>query len=367
MIQLLSPKAKINIIRIIPFGLIWLIFSIVYSLLERGLLGELSNYPSTGNPYNFSGAIFITPLIALIIGLGVGTIEILFLQKRFLRMSFIKKIVFKTFLYLVIIIGFLLITTAVFNASELKTDVWDKSVWNNVWVFFTNFSFWSVEVYIAAIIGVSLFYTEVSDNLGPGVLNNFFSGKYHSPLEEERIFMFLDMKSSTTIAENMGHVKYFEMLKEYFSDLSDPIIIYSGEIYQYVGDEIVVSWTLKNGMLNNNCILCFFAIKAAIQAQTGKYNKKFGLLPEFKAGFHFGKVITGEIGVIKKEIIFTGDTLNTTARIQGLCNTYQVDNLISDHLVKKLDLHSAFLIKALGENELRGRDEKIKLFTILTS
>ena len=74
--------------------------------------------------------------------------------------------------------------------------------------------------------------------------------------------MFLDMKSSTTIAESLGHVKYFEMLKEYYSDLSDPIIKYSGEIYQYVGDEIVVSWKLKNGLQNNNCIQCFFAMKA---------------------------------------------------------------------------------------------------------
>ena len=73
--------------------------------------------------------------------------------------------------------------------------------------------------------------------------------------------MFLDMKSSTTIAGNLGHVKYFEMLREYYSVLSDPIVKYSGEIYQYVGDEIVVSWKLKRGLENNNCIQCFFALK----------------------------------------------------------------------------------------------------------
>jgi len=75
---------------------------------------------------------------------------------------------------------------------------------------------------------------------------------------------------------------------------------------------------------------------------------------------------TGEIGVIKKDIIFTGDVLNTTARIQGLCNLYDVDILISSDLLKKLDLHSQFEIKTLGENELRGRDEKLELFTILS-
>ena len=106
-------------------------------------------------------------------------------------------------------------------------------------------------------------------------------------------------------------------------------------------------------------------MKEALRKQTTKYNEKFSLLPEFKAGFHLGKVTTGEIGVIKKDIIFTGDVLNTTARIQGLCKTYKVDIIISGNLIKELNLNSQFQIKTLGENELRGRDEKIELFTIL--
>ncbi|WP_158267567.1 adenylate/guanylate cyclase domain-containing protein [Adhaeribacter arboris] len=173
------------------------------------------------------------------------------------------------------------------------------------------------------------------------------------------------MKSSTTIAENLGHVTYFEMLREYYADLSNSILEYSGEIYQYVGDEIVVTWKLKTGLTNNNCLQCFFAMKAAIKKQSNKYYEKFDLLPEFKAGFHLGKVTTGEIGVLKKEIIFTGDVLNTTARIQALCNTYQVDLVLSGHLIKKLPLSSAFQFQALGESELRGRDEKIELYTII--
>jgi adenylate cyclase len=362
--QILSPLARINIFRIIPFGLIWLFFSLVYTLLERGLLGDLKYYPSTGNPYNFSSTIFITPATALLLGLSIGTIEILLLNKLFVRISLFKKIVYKSIIYIAINILILLIFTIVFHLIELKTNIFNKMVWQYTWLFFTNYAFWSVEVYIAAIIGVSLFYIEISENLGQGVLNNFFMGKYHRPIEEERIFMFLDLKSSTTIAENMGHVRYFEMLKEYFSDLTAPIIKHAGEIYQYVGDEVVVSWKLKNGLLNNNCILCFFAIQSTIRNQIRKYNEKFGIVPEFKAGFHFGKVITGEIGIVKKEIIFTGDVLNTTARIQGLCNMHEVDILISDRLMEKLDLPSQFHIRALGESTLRGREEKIELYSI---
>jgi len=176
--------------------------------------------------------------------------------------------------------------------------------------------------------------------------------------------MFLDMKSSTTIAEKIGHVRYFEMLRMYFSDLSDPIVQCSGEIYQYVGDEIVISWKLKNGSNGNQCIQCFFEMKAAIESQAEKYMAHFGLVPGFKAGLHIGNVTTGEIGVVKKEIIFTGDILNATSRIQGLCNAYQVDILLSEQLVQRLDLSSHFQIDTLGESELRGKDEKMKLFSI---
>lgn len=363
---MLSPKTKRNIYRIIPFGLIWLIFSLVYLQLERGIIGKLNYYPSTGNPYNFKSSVIVTVIAASITGLLIGVIEIRYFSKWFAQRSFSKKILYKSIIYFAIILTFMVSLTVIANAFVLHRNIFDKQVWDNLWAFFSNYSFWSVCLYIASIIVVTQFFTEVSANMGPEVLNNFFIGKYHRPIEEERIYMFLDMKSSTTIAEGLGHVRYFEMLREYYSDLSDSIINYSGEIYQYVGDEIVVSWTLKNGLQNNNCINCFFSMKNALQKQSDKYNEKFGLLPSFKAAFHLGRVTTGEIGVIKKEIIFTGDTLNTTARIQSLCNNYNVDILISGDLIKKLAL-SEYQIEALGESQLRGRDEKVSLFTLKKS
>jgi adenylate cyclase len=296
---MLSPKLKNTISRIIPFGVIWLIFSFVYTFMERGILGGLDHYPATGNPYSFKTAIGVTPLTALIMGLVVGTIEVLYLDKLFMQKTFAGKIIYKTIIYVAVIVFFLFSLTVVVNSIRLQIPIVDGKVWNNTWAFFWNSAFWSVGLYIASIIGWSLFYGEVSQNLGQGVLHNFFTGKYHTPVEEERVFMFLDMKASTTIAERIGHVKYFEMLKTYFSDLTKPIIEYSGEIYQYVGDEIVVSWKLQNGLQNNNCIRCFFAMKSAIEIQSEKYVEKFGILPGFKAGVHLGKVTTGEIGVVK--------------------------------------------------------------------
>jgi adenylate cyclase len=361
---MLSPKAKRNISRIIPFGVIWLLFSLVYTYLEKGFLGELNYYPATTNAYSFAQNLFFIPVFALIAGLLTGAFEVLYLNKRLLKMSFTRKIAFKVIIYLALIVSFLVCLTVTTTAIELKSSVFDKTVWASAKAFFSSNSFLSVSVFMAVAIFISQFYNEVSENIGQIVLMNFLTGKYHRPTEEERIFMFLDMKSSTSIAEKLGHAKYFEVLKACFADLSDPIVDFSGEIYQYAGDEVIVSWPLHKGLMHNNCLRCFFAMKQSLRNSIKKYHEQFGLLPEFKAGLHLGKVTTGEIGVIKKEIIFSGDVLNTTARIQGLCNAYDVDLLLSGSLIKQLGPDPRFEVKSVGVNVLRGRDEAMELFTI---
>jgi adenylate cyclase len=163
-------------------------------------------------------------------------------------------------------------------SMELNTNILDDRVWNKLVMFLTSFTHLSNDLQLAVQLAVSLFYAEISEHIGHGVLINFFTGKYHSPKEEKRIFMFLDMKPSTTIAEKLGHLKYFELLKEYYFDLSGAIIHYSGEIYQYIGDEIVVSWNFENGIEGNNCIKCFFAMKEDLSKRNDWYNENFGLV-----------------------------------------------------------------------------------------
>ena len=121
--------------------------------------------------------------------------------------------------------------------------------------------------------------------------------------------------------------------------MTDAILETSGEIYQYVGDEIVVSWPETKGLQNNDCIRCFIKINETINSNREEYLKRFGFVPEFKAGLHLGEVTTGEIGTLKKDIIYTGDVLNTSARIQALCNQYRARVLISEALKEAVNKH----------------------------
>ncbi len=187
--------------------------------------------------------------------------------------------------------------------------------------------------------------------------------KYLRPKDEERIFMFLDLKASTAIAEKIGHRRYFEFISDFIADTTTPILNNHGEIYQYVGDQIVISWRMDKGQFDPHCIKCFFDIKNQIEQISVKYQVKFDVVPAFKAGLHSGDVTVGEVGVIKKDLVFSGDVLNTAARIQSKCNEYHAELLISSELAGKLTT-KAYEMKRIGKIRLKGKQALVELNSV---
>ena len=108
------------------------------------------------------------------------------------------------------------------------------------------------------------FVKQVSLKFGEGNLWKMLIGKFHRPQEEERILMFLDLRSSTTIAEKLGHIKYSELIQDCFNDLAI-VRDQEAEIYQYVGDEAVLSWSVNDGLKNNNCINAYYNFKDTLR------------------------------------------------------------------------------------------------------
>ena len=358
----IKPHIRIYLLQIIPFGLIWLAAGIIYLLLEKSLLGDLGYYPMTGNPHDFWTIFPLVFIGSFSFGIVIGAIEVFFLSKRFIKGSFGSKFIVKSLIYVLFMIIVLLTLSTIGNILLSGFSIFHVELWQSMWRFFTSMPFWTMEIYIAAMIIVSLFFYEVSGNMGNEVLLNFLSGKYHSPLTEDRIFLFVDMKSSTAIAEKLGHVQYFEMLRDYYAVISPPILRHGGEVYQYVGDEIVITWRIRNE--NQAAFLhCLVEMKNALSDQSDRFLSTYDVVPTFKAGVHGGTVTTGEIGVIKHEIIFTGDVLNTAARIQGLCNGFGVEMLISEDVIAKIINDPLIEAKSIGFHELRGREKGIELFT----
>lgn len=210
--------------------------------------------------------------------------------------------------------------------------------------------------------GTYSFLRYVQSMIGKGTMYNIVLGKYRQARNEERIFMFLDLKNSTRNAEVLGNTKFTNLIQDCFKDLRETAIKHKVEIYSYVGDEAILAWKVKDGLKNRNCLETFFHFSAKIEKRSNYYIKQYGFVPEFKAGAHVGEATIAQVGnIVKTSIDYLGDVMNTCSRIEGECNSSGRDFLISEDLAKALGHEGSY--EFIGEIIPRGKTESIKLYS----
>ncbi|MET0636298.1 MAG: adenylate/guanylate cyclase domain-containing protein [Chitinophagaceae bacterium] len=228
---------------------------------------------------------------------------------------------------------------------------------NTPWLF-DNLLFWVL------VITPTQLLLEINEKYSPGVFLEIFFGKYIQPREEERIIMFIDLKDSTPIAEQLGHKKYFLFIRDFINSISTAVLEYNGRIYQYVGDEVVVSWKIgKDGHNGKACIRALIAARKLLQQENPHFRQNYNILPEFRVGIHAGKVMVGEIGVIKKDLAMSGDAMNTAARIRSATSELKHRFIMSKDFVDRINLEG-FQAQSLGQVDLKGKEGSVELFSL---
>ena len=219
-------------------------------------------------------------------------------------------------------------------------------------------------VYSFAVTFVVTFLLEMNSLLGQNVLLNFVTGRYHRPRVEQRVFLIIDMKNSTAAAERLGEVAFHRLLDRLIGDLSGPIVAHKGEIHKYVGDELIATWPLAQGLRQARCLLaCFDALRR--MAELGpSYEREFGQRAEVRAALHCGPVVVGEMGSFKKEIALSGDTLNTTARLVDACRETGEPVIASATLLERLVVPKGIAARALGPIRLHGKTSAVELVAL---
>ncbi|MEO1438274.1 MAG: hypothetical protein AAFV80_22220, partial [Bacteroidota bacterium] len=104
--------------QVIPFGLIWGLFGLVYAIVEYGIMGDAQFYPSTANPYSFSRALSTIPITAIFLGFIFGAIEVQMLNSLFKKRPFWQMLVFKTGFYMVLLLFMMVITGFIINSIQ---------------------------------------------------------------------------------------------------------------------------------------------------------------------------------------------------------------------------------------------------------
>jgi len=357
-----TTKYQLKLKKVIYITFAWLCISLFQVFYDYLIVVSYTNTPEI---FRLPAVLVTTILIAVVAGILGGIFIVNKLEPWLRSLPFWKALVYLFGFYTVTGFSLMALGSFLFQSIVLQAEPFDAIVFEEVKKFLTGLDFLKLFISWGIIFLGTIILLMIYDKYGPGNFRNLLLGRYFHPRTEERIFMFLDLRSSTAIAEKIGNRAYFQFIHDFINDATAPILYAKGEIYQYVGDEIVVSWQLKNGLEYANCITCFFEIQAAIKAKSIHYLKFFETIPDFKAGFHFGKVISGEIGTVKKELAFSGDVLNTASRIQSECNKHQVDILLSDELLSLLALPDRYQAKSIGEIQLRGKTDGIGLSTII--
>jgi adenylate cyclase len=295
--------------------------------------------------------------IGFLVGTSIGLCEEFLFLERFRKKSYLFLLVFRAVVYSIVIAFHELLIN---SASNFLTQ--DLTIGNSVYAAVYRENFPRDLSIIALVSVVSIAFLQIRRLHRPGDLLKYVTGRYHLPEEVNKIFLFIDLKSSTAIAEKIGNTKYSSFLIDYFHDMTGAILMSKAEIYQYIGDEIILTWNFKNGVKDARCINCFFDILTAIEWNREQYLKKYDVHPEFKAALHAGKVSVTWIGTIKKEIVYHGDVLNTTARIQEECNKYGQKFLMSEYMLQNIELPNYLRSEFVGEVQLKGKEKKVKIF-----
>ncbi len=356
----LSPLTRYRLRIVLMITLIWVLLGIMIetnnALAYNPVSGRYFAYFPFGN--GMIQHLLITAMGPLLGGLFGGYLILFVLRDLLRRRSFANKLIVQSTIFLglifvlVMVVGSIQAITIGADFTETFVDV--VFTWRVLRLMITWFT----------VVIFTLLLLDVSEKYGQGVLWKIVTGKYHQPVTEARIFMFMDLTNSTGLAESLGDEKYFRLLRSVFYVATEPVLNSEGEIYQYVGDELVLSWTVKDGLRNANCLECFFRINNEIEKQRLDFIQQFGVVPAFKAAVHMGNVVIGEIGVIKKDIVYAGDVLNSTSRIVNLSKQYGEPLLISDIVYDKLKDDHRFMFQFLDALVLRGKTIETKVYSV---
>ena len=333
--------------------------SYTMAFLIRGMEDYL--VPGPMRDYMTSPAIHVEILVmGVFFGGLIGAVSRLSETPRLRALPLLQLILLRTLIYLVgvavvivLVAGALHLTLLPF--AELRT------LWSDV----TPMAMVTTLFWLGGSVAVIHFALEVERIVGPQNFWRLLLGRYRRPREEDRIFLFMDLKGSTSTAEALGHEQYSAFLQECFRDLTDVVLRYGAAIYQYVGDEVVLSWSSGADHPNTpESVQAFFAYRETLRRRQDHYEERYGVRPEFRGGIGSGRVTVSEVGDVKREIVYHGDVLNTAARLLELCKDRNERLMVAGDVGARVEAMEGVSPTWSGEVSLRGRREPVEAMAL---
>jgi class 3 adenylate cyclase len=102
-------------------------------------------------------------------------------------------------------------------------------------------------------------------------------------------------------------------------------------------------------------------MKQQLKKKREKYLEMFGFVPDFHAAYHSGKVVRGEIGDVKSQLVFHGEAMFIASKMENECSSIGYDILISSELIQQISIPVIYEMHHVADLEW---NEKIELYTL---
>ncbi|MBX9945219.1 MAG: adenylate/guanylate cyclase domain-containing protein [Reyranella sp.] len=271
-------------------------------------------------------------------------------KRRLQRLPLLVHLTLKTIYYLVCIVGGTILTRLIFHDVMDRPLEFDRSMVNFL-------------IFGTSMVIVGNFVFEMGFLLGFGTLKNLLTGRYVQPRREQKVFLLIDMKDSTGLAERLGPIRFHELLNDFFADIASAALECDAEIHKYVGDEAILTWPAAP-TTGGDSLACPFVARDLIAANGASYLARFGVVPSFRAALHSGEIVAGEIGDLRREIAYVGDTLNVAARLLEAAKATGRDVLVSADLLNATALPPDLRAEPLPVLDVRGRRAPLEIFAL---
>lgn len=350
-------KRELKIILAIALWWVFIDFVFLIIRMKSGLFGENTDEPGM---YTTRGLV-LRELNVLVFSLVIGFVLVSVLSRTINKHSLWVSIIAKTLLLVIVAIimnFFIYMTYKVLIGQwtfERAFERFTENTFRPAWLL-PKMAEWTI------LFGSTLLALEINEKYSKGVFFDIMVGKYLQPKEESRILMFVDLRNSTPIAEKLGHQDYFLFIRDFIYCITAGIMEHDGRIYQYVGDEIVAWWPASSENAKK-AVNSLIESRKILNKNTEIFKRNYDIVPEYKAGMHAGNVMVGQVGIAKKELVMSGDTINTASRIRTACTDLNQKFLISKEMIDLLDLKE-WQSESMGTVDMKGKNQEMELFAL---
>lgn len=180
-------------------------------------------------------------------------------------------------------------------------------------------------------------------------------------VEQEMSILFADIRSFTTLSEQMSMEDNVTFINDYLSHMEPAIIENRGFIDKYIGDGIMA---LFHGSADDALQAGVTMLKRleqfnAIRQQQGRGKIAIGI------GINTGKLMLGTVGgQSRMDSTAIGDAVNLASRLEGLTKEYGLPLLISEQTWLKLANPERYAIRPIDKTQVKGKLELVTVYEV---